>query len=849
MVVQRWIASSALQIMCEPCACSGAIKEEGGIKIENEEEDHEGPGEVKEEEGPGEVKEEELLEEVEDHKTKPAKLEAMKKDEVDTGAGPETQGAIQAAEDGSLWRLLWVKVGPDGQPSTPVEVKATLGKAPAGAKPKGGATGRFVPPVPKAEPGPPASSTSSTPPGSSTTSAADIASAELKDVLASIQSFLAKAAAPQAAPELEEPGPKLILTPEAKAWKLSMRGEGVQRMAWPLPANKDVDLTKFKAYLVGPKNVIPSTADKNLLCMQYVYGMFQLPERFSQEGFWASLYLTGVAEIWAALPIMSVKIPNLANISVALDHYVEHLQQQADRVRHTEASRCLTGLKKEILAPLTTKVSKQRKKVTVVNRKKDAEKLGNLPPPKTLQEGIFDSMVILHWATEVVKVMGGEADWHIKVTANALMAGLIFTNSYAGRPGEWANLKRAKAEKMLAEGEEWLEMKEHKTDDTYGSAGRPVPAGNREAMKRILMIHPADAELFMNQAKEGKTGPISIHKALEKWSHKFFPNHQEVGATLQRKLMHTKPQQQDVAQKVFDEICAFDKHRTQTGLTNYVAKQLEVEAQKGAIIYRNVIGDPVDWPTPEQLKAGKKKALKALQELTTRAKKATEQGVDEEDGAEDGSDWDQSDAEDGTMNDEEGGGEDAEDAGEEAVEGGEAQGSKDEEGCEAQSPAAAGPPAEAKAEHVVTDEAKDWLRQKYQGVLARKKLPVDHVPKPFFWETLQKNAVKQGQVTEDVSADTIKDIVMSFKAEKTKKEHVKAEEKEEDEEDGEEAEETEEETRRKRRKISPGLLQIAIFVSHHSQGHSQRPSASPLAALASAFAAALTAYLAAVATS
>ena len=55
---------------------------------------------------------------------------------------------------------------------------------------------------------------------------------------------------------------------------------------------------------------------------------------------------------------------------------------------------------------------------------------------------------------------------------------------------------------------------------------------------------------------------------------------------------------------MFEEICKFDKHKPKTGRLYYVAKQPAKEAQEAMVTYKSVLGDPVEWPTEEELAAG-----------------------------------------------------------------------------------------------------------------------------------------------------------------------------------------------------------------------------------------------------
>ena len=591
------------------------------------------------------------------------------------------QKAHEESTDTTFWIRAWIKVDSDGNVVSPLEMAETLpsgGKALVGtalAKSTAPGTPSFMPPKPKAAPRTPAhfgkvapqtpplhigtASSGSAPTGEASTQPttdthkADIGGTPKQAAGSSVMSPLRKSiediakglesvfkpfaqASGVGRDELEVEGPKLIIKEAAKAWKLEERGQHVLRMAWPLPKNDEVDLKGFEAYLEGPVGQVQSSVDQNTRQIRYMYGLFELPETFSHEGFWARLYLSGNAAEVQALPILSPKNPHSANLATALSHFLEYLQQGADRAKHTEASRCITGLKKDFLKPLQCKVNKARKARKTANRAHTTTKLKAMPPKEVLQKAIHESMVALYYAKKMHNIMD-EPDWRLRHVANSIMAGLVFANAYAGRPGEWQSLLRKEVEEVVETGANMIVMKHHKTVDTHGVAGRPIPSGNREAMSVLLDIHRKDATYFFDPAKKtSKSLVCSMSKLLKKWSQHYFPQYQEVGATLQRKLMHTGTQQVEVAKKMFDLVCATDKHRTKTGLDNYVGEDPEVDAQNGDCMYRANIGDPVEWPSPEAMKAGKAKALEDLQAMVCRASKKNGGGEEEEEEDEEG---------------------------------------------------------------------------------------------------------------------------------------------------------------------------------------------------------------------
>ena len=683
---------------------------------------------------------------------------------VEGGSGGEVKegaaGQVHKKADGTMWKLMWVQVAADEQPQQPLTVKASLYATPPSLL-KATAKARAVPNTPQpatiapATPQPQASS--STPqhqaaPGTPVT--------DLQDFLRQVLTGMGKPAGRSSDnSELEEPGPKLTITEEAQAWQLSQRGD-VQRMKWPLASNSEVPLDRFKLYLDTTIGQVPDSVEQNIRCIRYVYGMFDLPSSFSVEGFWASLYSSGLAEEWAALPIMSSKIPNVSNISNALDHYVEHLLIQAERKRHTEATRNLRLLKTEVLKPLSRRTTKAKNQQNVANRGRDATKLAKLPPQDVLKKAIHDTMVCLHWLHHGMHQHKIDPSCpQLKGAANTLMVGLVFANSYAGRPGEWSVCRRDAIQAVVDEEADHIRMNVHKTSTKYGPAGRPIPAGNLEGMKKVLGIHPSEACLFFDPRKKS-TKVVSINSLLEKWAHTFTPGFEEVGATLQRKLFHTASKKKDVAEQVFEQFCALDKHKTSTGDRNYVAADLAMEAMKGAAVYKEVLGPPVEWPSKEELKAGRKQAIQTLGDLYTRVRKTNPENEEED---------------------------------EEEAEEGEAAGAGEEEVVGAAGSGQAGVVASGEAEdadqrvcgtgeakgavvqeleeegstggHNLSPEEQAWAMGQFTKLREKKGLPIGMVPKYAFFEALKLVGQSHKMLADSVTAD---DLEAFIKAEQLK---------------------------------------------------------------------------------
>ena len=461
--------------------------------------------------------------------------------------------------------------------------------------------------------------------GVSPAATVSIEASALSQTLGQIATALGRAlssGASSSGSQFEEAAPRVKFTPEALAWNVGAESEDVRRSSWPLLPNSKVPLQRFFVYLVNAKGLEDTSAQGHLLRMTYFFGMFDLPTDFSQEGFMAAFFSSGIAEQWAALPIMSPERPTTRNMTSALLHYVDFLILDCERRQHREAGRCINLLRADVLKPLCKRTLKARAIDENRLREEDAERLLKLPKPEVLREAIREAMIDLHHVWEACRARGAPALYH-KGIANTIMLGLVFCNSYAGRPGEWTRLKRCQVEEMLKDKKSLLTFRKHKTAWKYGSLGRHVPPGNRAAMAKLLDIHPATAELFFDPPRL-ETKLVSCNALLTRFSAVYTPEYQPLQATLMRKLFHSKALEERPADRMFKALCKSDKHSLKCGLKSYVAANAAQDARMTAAVYKAILGDPVEWPTAEELSAGKERSLARLQQWVSRAKKLAE---------------------------------------------------------------------------------------------------------------------------------------------------------------------------------------------------------------------------------
>jgi hypothetical protein len=412
--------------------------------------------------------------------------------------------------------------------------------------------------------------------------------------------------------EVEEPPPVAELNAEAIAWIGFGEAEvAARRNKWPLRANTDIDFSEFRSYLLKTKGLQAVSADSHIQKMQYFCGLLELPAcGFSFVGLIAGGFKSGLLGSVFDLPILSPSLPTTRNIAAALSHFCDFLCLRCLRLNYTVAHRSIEHFRLEVLDPVKHKVHRARAAASARKCDWDAERLERLPPAEVLKAAISEAMLDLDTLWEAHR----DDDcfpWRMKGAVNIIMLGLTYTNSYAGRPGEWEALTRRSAAEFIATGGDTLVVEHHKTEGSFGRLGRFVPSGNRQAMQKVLDLHGEDAVLFLDPAK-AQTGRVNAAQLLKKFASVYTPGYQYPGPTLQRKFFHTKVEDEDHKGDALKVLCDMDGHSKKTGRGHYVLPNPKSDAKAAKSVFRNFAFEPVPWPSEEELADGRGRSLERL---------------------------------------------------------------------------------------------------------------------------------------------------------------------------------------------------------------------------------------------
>ena len=147
-----------------------------------------------------------------------------------------------------------------------------------------------------------------------------------------------------------------------------------------------------------------------------------------------------------------------------------------------------------------------------------------------------------------------------------------------------------------------LVCQEHKTAEVYGDVGKYLSPGSVMAMETYDSAfkgkHPRTSDLFF-QPCSGQH--VSISYYLRAFGKSNFPGLPPPNSNLLRKQFTSVTDRHAKQNKCYEILKAYDKHGIATMKKSYICASAEQDAEYGQHIFKEVYGDPVPWPTAEDI--------------------------------------------------------------------------------------------------------------------------------------------------------------------------------------------------------------------------------------------------------
>ena len=478
---------------------------------------------------------------------------------------PEGEPVIHERGDGTLWKLVWVRVNENGEPLVPLQYEE-MSENP--------------PPLTVAEAG-----SSKDPPE---------AGSELAQVLSKVQSletaFLASSDVEVACPEVTPAGLAFDWQHPAakKRYKCPISDE-------PHPHFQDYDWKPFRAHLRKAGVRETESQSSTLLSITRFWNLLEISEgEFHPAGVLCGVYKENLLDQLQGCPVMDQKYGWARNIFTALDHWCEFLKAECSRRRWKEARSTLQQLQEDMLKGYKSEGQSIRK---IADREKwatDAARLEKFPSSKELKKGVAKAMDELAC---ISKMSAGQEDLSKNLQQAALTAVVfvVYYNSFAGRSGEWEAMLRQHVADQLDKGENHLVSDKHKTSDTYGRLAKYVPPGSWEAFQAYISLPGKKTDLFLEPSPG--CPKVSVASHLRRGARLYLPQCDDPpNVNLIRKQFHTQLLRLCREDKCMDLLSKVDAHSAEVAKKVYCTTTISDDAKLGKLLFEALWGKPVDWP-------------------------------------------------------------------------------------------------------------------------------------------------------------------------------------------------------------------------------------------------------------
>ena len=396
-------------------------------------------------------------------------------------------------------------------------------------------------------------------------------------------------------------------------------GKQLSRTPCPLPLYKPpehtFDLTEFGNWLprftrVKKDESIKSTKGN----LERLFKLLVFPEGADPKAVLCQCFTNKIIDQLREHPFMDNHYTWPKSMMYALEHYLNYLAKDCDRFRpkKRQVQEELMQLSEDVVRGYKGDDATQRAIQIKAKKKKDTYQLSKQwPKTEDIKEAVKQAMVDLQYL-----VHNYDGTFRMLAKLNRLIIGIIHFNDFAGRSLEWQKLKAAHVHEQFDDGKHVLVCEESKTAETYGDVGKHLCPGTKAAMQCYDSAFTTEFErqspLFFQACSGNK---ISLSYYLKKFGLEFFPGLPTINSNLVRKQFHSVVDAHAARNKCFQMMEGYDKHGKQTMIRTYICKSAEQDAEYGEYIFKEVYGDPVEWPTEEEYSQRKRDILNILKDV------------------------------------------------------------------------------------------------------------------------------------------------------------------------------------------------------------------------------------------
>lgn len=506
--------------------------------------------------------------------------------------------SLVTLEDGSHWKAMWVRVDVTGDPVRPTQLREV--------------DALYVDSIVGADAPAPMDIAAPSVPQPFSAPVEPVAAERIERLVQQLEEREKKA------DSYECDRPKISVSELCTSWRrtslkvLGDDGNPLGKKSCPIPDTCDLDLSAFEQYL-GKVVKSDSAIKDNMTGVRRFCNLITVDgDTPSPIGLLVALFEHNLLASMLKTELMSVDFTWNNKIAKAIDHLCDWATEEAQRKKWRNVEHAVGQVKSEVWY-YKNDTQHGQKKARRDRARKDARRIEALASPDALKAAVKEAMVELWNLHNRLTQAGGAPSEQDRAFANVLIVGIVFVNGFAGRSGEWKLVTSQHFAEQIAAGKGFLECDTHKTARYYGTLAKHLAPGTIKALQVYASLPNKYTDLLLDPIRQS-TKDASVHKALNKFGELFLPDTERPGVTLLRKMFHTKLIQMHREGQCLNLLAKVDAHSVNVAIDVYTVLVPENDAKLGKLLYEQVMGAPMAWPSEAELLASRQKGTTRLNE-------------------------------------------------------------------------------------------------------------------------------------------------------------------------------------------------------------------------------------------
>ena len=431
----------------------------------------------------------------------------------------------------------------------------------------------------------------------------------LSDLAARVEELTTEVTRAARPATLEVVPPTLTINDDATDWTHSTSKKLRENFSLTCRTIDTVAYDDFDRYLRVNLNQEPGTRKGYQLGITRLLNIVSVDQEHNGGGtvdfkaYLVALYKTNLLYAVMDYPLMDLKYGWARQIVFALEHFCKFGIYEATRMELPKTKWCIEQLLAETMQPWKNRAHEAKRFQSADKEEIDALRLEKLPPAEECKAAVRLAMCDLAIISKQAAESGSDLTTKEKVLANTALAGILAYGAFVGRSGEWHGMEREKVNSKMEKGDNKIVCGKHKTGKYYGSIAKWVPPGLREALLVYCRLPNKSSVKLFEPAQELAGGAAYFHfgPALKAFGKYYTPKYEYPRINLLRKMFHSLLVNESREGHLMNLIGKADGHSAAIGMKTYALSGPSQDMAVGELIYRKVFGDPVPWPSHEEI--------------------------------------------------------------------------------------------------------------------------------------------------------------------------------------------------------------------------------------------------------